>query len=113
MLVESDQVDRKWKWSRTHTWQSWRDRYYKNAEEFDRKIKAYQKKHGILDEEPAKLKKGKDKVVNVVKEEEEGEDVEKVVDEGPAAPGKRKRGPVDEGKRAKMKHAPVSRDINH
>ncbi|KAF9481316.1 hypothetical protein BDN70DRAFT_919906 [Pholiota conissans] len=31
----------KWPWSRTHTWQSWRERYKKNQELFDSKIKRY------------------------------------------------------------------------
>ncbi|KAG5724836.1 hypothetical protein E4T56_gene12612 [Termitomyces sp. T112] len=41
-------ADNKWKWSRTHPWQSWRDRYCKNQREFDIKIKKYQIKHDIL-----------------------------------------------------------------
>ncbi|KAG1722334.1 uncharacterized protein EDB91DRAFT_214478 [Suillus paluster] len=47
-LVEN--VDGKWNWSKTHPWPSWRDRYVKNADEFDRKIARYQKKKGINSE---------------------------------------------------------------
>ena len=41
------QVDEKWNWSETHSWQSWRNRYAKNSDESDRKILKYQKKKGI------------------------------------------------------------------
>lgn len=41
------QVDGKWNWSKKHSWQSWRNRYAKNSDEFDRKILKYQKKKGI------------------------------------------------------------------
>ncbi|OJA19895.1 hypothetical protein AZE42_07023 [Rhizopogon vesiculosus] len=51
------QVDRKWDWSRKHTWQSWRNRYAKNSDEFDRKILKYQKKKGINSEEKPTKKK--------------------------------------------------------
>ncbi|KAK7053821.1 Myb-DNA-bind-2 domain-containing protein [Favolaschia claudopus] len=36
----------KWKWSSRHSWSGWRDRYVKNQAEFNRRIKAYQKKKG-------------------------------------------------------------------
>ncbi|OJA15599.1 hypothetical protein AZE42_12051 [Rhizopogon vesiculosus] len=50
-------VDRKWDWSRKHTWQSWRNRYAKNSDEYDRKILKYQKKKGKnLEEKPTKKK---------------------------------------------------------
>ena len=45
------QVDGKWNWSKKHSWQSWRNRYAKNSDEFDRKILKYQKKKGINAEE--------------------------------------------------------------
>ncbi|OAX32655.1 hypothetical protein K503DRAFT_870030 [Rhizopogon vinicolor AM-OR11-026] len=52
-----ENVDRKWDWSQKHTWQSWRNRYTKNSDEFDRKILKYQKKKGINPEgKPTKKK---------------------------------------------------------
>ncbi|KAG1749535.1 hypothetical protein EDB19DRAFT_1680739 [Suillus lakei] len=48
-----ENVDSKWNWSKTHSWQSWRNRYGKNKEEFDRKILRYQKKKGIDPEKQA------------------------------------------------------------
>lgn len=51
-LVENEQ--RKWSWSKRHTWQSWRDRYYKNKDSFDHKIRQHQKKHGIDASKPQK-----------------------------------------------------------
>ncbi|KAG1853808.1 hypothetical protein C8R48DRAFT_675750 [Suillus tomentosus] len=44
-LVEN--VDNKWNWSRMHSWQSWQTRYRNHMEEFNRRIRKYQKKHGI------------------------------------------------------------------
>ncbi|KAJ8581642.1 hypothetical protein M405DRAFT_832108 [Rhizopogon salebrosus TDB-379] len=67
-----DNVDGKWKWSGAHTWQSWRNRYAKNSDEFDRKILKYQKKKGINSEEKVEKEKpvspppdGQEKVVKV------------------------------------------------
>lgn len=48
------QEQRKWSWSKRHTWQSWRDRYYKNKDSFDHKIRQHQKKHGIDASKPQK-----------------------------------------------------------
>lgn len=44
-LVEN--IDNKWNWSETHSWQSWQTRYRNHMEEFDRRIRKYQKKNGI------------------------------------------------------------------
>ncbi|KAG2021133.1 hypothetical protein CC2G_006393 [Coprinopsis cinerea AmutBmut pab1-1] len=41
-LVEN--AERKWSWSRRHTWQSWRERYKKHQAEFDRRILKHQQK---------------------------------------------------------------------
>ncbi|KAJ7250298.1 hypothetical protein C8J57DRAFT_681881 [Mycena rebaudengoi] len=37
----------KWKWGQRHPWQGWRDRYYKNQPEFNRRIKRYQTEKGM------------------------------------------------------------------
>ncbi|KAH6899254.1 hypothetical protein BKA70DRAFT_1527711, partial [Coprinopsis sp. MPI-PUGE-AT-0042] len=39
-----EDVDRAWKWSKRHPWQSWRNRYQKNQSEFDAKILVHQRK---------------------------------------------------------------------
>jgi len=95
--------ERKWKWAKRHTWQSWRDRYYKNKEEFDRKIRKYQKKHGINPIQPpkafssARRKRARDEHSDS-NSEEEGES------EGGKNDTKRKRQKVEEvQKRAKVK----------
>ncbi|KAJ7367590.1 hypothetical protein DFH08DRAFT_2440 [Mycena albidolilacea] len=49
-LVENEH--NKWSWSSSHPWGGWRERYTKNQSEFDRRIKAYQKKHGMPTENP-------------------------------------------------------------
>ncbi|KAF9228978.1 hypothetical protein BS17DRAFT_772836 [Gyrodon lividus] len=36
-----------WPWSKQHSWQSWRERYVKNAQHFDPHIAKYQQKSGI------------------------------------------------------------------
>ncbi|KAF8437517.1 hypothetical protein L210DRAFT_897569, partial [Boletus edulis BED1] len=36
-----------WPWARHHTWQSWRERYVRNSDNFDARIRHYQRKHGI------------------------------------------------------------------
>ncbi|KDQ59883.1 hypothetical protein JAAARDRAFT_68418 [Jaapia argillacea MUCL 33604] len=41
-LVEN--AEGKWPWSARHSWQSWRERYIKHAEEFDYRIRRWQKK---------------------------------------------------------------------
>ncbi|KAG6888943.1 hypothetical protein C0995_004798 [Termitomyces sp. Mi166 len=43
-----EDAENKWKWSRTHPWQSWRDRYCKNQQEFNIKIKKYQIKYDLF-----------------------------------------------------------------
>jgi hypothetical protein len=48
------QEQRKWSWAKRHPWQSWRDRYCKNKDSFDRRIRQHQKKHGINANEPRK-----------------------------------------------------------
>ncbi|KAF9446557.1 hypothetical protein P691DRAFT_803701 [Macrolepiota fuliginosa MF-IS2] len=40
-------AEKKWNWSKTHTWHSWRHRYVSNEENFNRAIKKYQERHGI------------------------------------------------------------------
>ncbi|KXN82702.1 hypothetical protein AN958_02267 [Leucoagaricus sp. SymC.cos] len=45
MLVANK--DRKWNWSSTHSWQSWRYRYVSKQEKFDTKIDAYIERHNI------------------------------------------------------------------
>ncbi|KAJ3572610.1 hypothetical protein NP233_g2961 [Leucocoprinus birnbaumii] len=44
-LVENK--DKKWNWSNTHSWQSWRHRYVSRQESFDTKITKYIEKHNI------------------------------------------------------------------
>ncbi|KAF9265979.1 hypothetical protein L218DRAFT_956943 [Marasmius fiardii PR-910] len=34
-------------WAASHPWQSWRDRYVKNSDYFDKRIRIYQKKNGL------------------------------------------------------------------
>ncbi|KAL0065910.1 hypothetical protein AAF712_007036 [Marasmius tenuissimus] len=34
-------------WAAEHPWQSWRDRYKKNSDYFDKRIRIYKKRHGI------------------------------------------------------------------
>lgn len=41
------QAEGKWPWSKRHSWQSWRERYKKNKDEFDIKIRRLVKKRGI------------------------------------------------------------------
>ncbi|KAF8067650.1 hypothetical protein FPV67DRAFT_1144408 [Lyophyllum atratum] len=96
-----DDADNKWKWSRNHSWQSWRDRYYKNQEQFDEKIKAYQKKHGISAADPDELEKARDDAGSA---EDDDKDTGEDEAESSAAPGKRKRAYEDEKKRARMKY---------
>ncbi|KAG5644345.1 hypothetical protein DXG03_008642 [Asterophora parasitica] len=106
-----EDTDNKWKWSRRHPWQSWRDRYYKNQVWYDGEIKKYQMKHGISDGEPVKQGGAKNKGVVAEKqedkeEEEEQQGLDGIEDEdaeyAPIALGKRKRGPGDEEKRVKL-----------
>ena len=70
----------KWSWAKRHPWQSWRDRYYKSKDYFDRKIKQYQKKHGITASEsrkvPAATPKKRVRDVEDSEPEEESEDAE-------------------------------------
>ncbi|KAG6830775.1 hypothetical protein H0H87_007174 [Tephrocybe sp. NHM501043] len=83
-----EDVDNKWKWSRAHTWQSWRDRYYKNQEYYDDEIRKYQRKHNIVDPNP------------------EVEVKNKGTEDVPVTQTKRKRGPETEEKRARVKREP-------
>jgi len=39
------QENNQWPWSKYHTWQSWRERYRKNQDYFDRQIRKYQKRN--------------------------------------------------------------------
>jgi hypothetical protein len=41
------QEDHKWNWSAAHSWQSWRNRYVTNREDFDFKINKYIRRHNI------------------------------------------------------------------
>ncbi|KIL68455.1 hypothetical protein M378DRAFT_8528 [Amanita muscaria Koide BX008] len=59
-LVENGiSQQKKWPWSKNHPWQSWRDHYVKNEAILSKKIKMYQREHGILTE--AQDSKNKDK----------------------------------------------------
>ncbi|KAG6841005.1 hypothetical protein C0991_002785, partial [Blastosporella zonata] len=82
-------VDNKWKWSRTHTWQSWRDHYYKNHGYYDSEIRKYQRKHNL---DPADKRDDDDGNAN----------------EDRSTQTKRKRGPEKEEKRVKVKREPGS-----
>ncbi|KAG6875952.1 hypothetical protein C0993_006606 [Termitomyces sp. T159_Od127] len=79
-----ENADNKWKWSRTHPWQSWRDRYCKNQHQFDRNIKKYQMKHDLLSTD--------------------GNTDEKNTEEQPILRHKRRRETEGEEKRARAKH---------
>ncbi|KAG6879846.1 hypothetical protein C0992_010804 [Termitomyces sp. T32_za158] len=79
-----EDADNKWKWSQTHPWQSWRDRYCKNQRQFDSKIKKYQMKHDLL---PGN-------------ESMDGESSEELL----MSRDKRKRGHGREEKRARVKY---------
>lgn len=46
------QPDGKWPWSTRHSWSSWRERYKNNEARFNHKIRVYQKKKGIEEEQP-------------------------------------------------------------
>ncbi|KAI6037840.1 hypothetical protein EDC04DRAFT_2092649 [Pisolithus marmoratus] len=66
-LVEN--AEGHWPWARHHTWQSWRERYKKNAKYFDPKILRYQQRHGIRstdsdDERPGTKRIKPPRVVN-------------------------------------------------
>ncbi|RDB19393.1 hypothetical protein Hypma_013566 [Hypsizygus marmoreus] len=101
-LVEN--ADGKWKWSKTHTWQSWRAQYYKNQEYYDRRIRKYMRKHGISDEKPrwglTQLKRAREDSGST-----SGEDDEETV----RAPKKQKSGVVKEEKRVMNEPKPVHR----
>ncbi|KAF9012605.1 hypothetical protein BDQ17DRAFT_714035 [Cyathus striatus] len=49
----------KWPWSKTRSWQSWRERYKTHQEDFDIKIRHYQEKNaiGIFEGNPIKRKR--------------------------------------------------------
>ncbi|KAH0581762.1 hypothetical protein H2248_011444 [Termitomyces sp. 'cryptogamus'] len=71
-------ADNKWKWSRTHPWQSWRDRYCKNQREFDIKIKKYQIKHDILAADENMVEKSsEERPVGLTKRKRENDTEEK------------------------------------
>ncbi|KAF8635703.1 hypothetical protein AX15_000327 [Amanita polypyramis BW_CC] len=59
----TENQENRWPWNKRHPWQSWRDHYVKNEKIMDRKIKVYQRKHGIAVE----LKDDKNDVKKVVK----------------------------------------------
>ena len=40
-------MDGKWSWSERHTWQSWRARYVKDQDWFNHRIRRYQKKKNL------------------------------------------------------------------
>ncbi|KAG1821371.1 hypothetical protein EV424DRAFT_1346861 [Suillus variegatus] len=42
-----ENVNNKWNWSGMHSWQSWQTQYRNHMEEFDRRIRKYQKKNRI------------------------------------------------------------------
>ncbi|KAG6917773.1 hypothetical protein DXG01_001178 [Tephrocybe rancida] len=84
-----ENTNNKWKWSRTHTWQSWRDRYYKNSEFYNREIRKYQKKHNISVDGPV---------------DETGED--ESAGETHSTQTKRKREDEKEEKRTRLKRDP-------
>jgi hypothetical protein len=50
----SSQEQKKWSWAKRHPWQSWRDRYCKNRDWYEKQIRIYQKKHGIDATQPPK-----------------------------------------------------------
>ena len=43
-------MDKKWPWSKQHSWQSWRERYRKNQDRFNHRIRLYQKKKNLPEE---------------------------------------------------------------
>ncbi|KAJ7477015.1 hypothetical protein B0H11DRAFT_2031613 [Mycena galericulata] len=45
-------VYKKWSWSERHPWSGWRERYRKNEDEFNRRIKKYQAKKNLPTENP-------------------------------------------------------------
>ena len=46
-LYSTQANKKRWPWAARHSWQSWRERYKKNEEQFDRRILAYQEKHNL------------------------------------------------------------------
>ena len=90
------QEHRKWRWANRHPWQSWRDHYYKNKEWFDSKILRYQKKHGLVANEPRKAISSARQKRTREDRSSSKEDVEQV---GSEVDRKRKRQRVEEGQR--------------
>ncbi|KAG1731177.1 uncharacterized protein EDB91DRAFT_1252242 [Suillus paluster] len=104
-LVENasfSHVDGKWNWSKTHPWPSWRDRYVKNADEFDRKIARYQKKKGINSEKQP----SREPVFSPSDEEEEAARVHSKE----TSKGKKRAGVQVSSEQRKAKRAKLDRD---
>ncbi|KAJ7638214.1 hypothetical protein FB45DRAFT_397266 [Roridomyces roridus] len=89
----TENADRKWSWSERHTWQSWRERYTKNASYFNERIEKYQKKHGMPMENAGHINGTK----AIIKTEDDSEE-ERI----PAPTRKRKR-KSDENARKRLR----------
>ncbi|KAG1798797.1 uncharacterized protein BJ212DRAFT_197512 [Suillus subaureus] len=96
-----ENVDNKWNWSKTHSWQSWQFRYRKNMDEFDRRILKYQKKKGIKPEKQL----GTEPQLPPSDEEEAARDRSKETSKG-----KRPAGGQDSSEKRKVKRAKLERD---
>ncbi|KAG2359710.1 hypothetical protein BDR07DRAFT_193225 [Suillus spraguei] len=96
-----ENVDNKWNWSKTHSWQSWQSRYRKNMEEFDRKILKYQKKKGINPEKQS----GTEPQFLPSDEEEAARDRSKETGKG-----KKRTGGQDSSGQRKVKRPKLERD---
>ncbi|KAG1778374.1 hypothetical protein EV702DRAFT_177377 [Suillus placidus] len=96
-----ENVDNKWNWSKTHSWQSWQNRYRKNMEEFDRKILKYQKKKGINPEKQS----GKEPQFLPSDEEGAARDRSKATSKG-----KKRAGGQDNSEQRKVKRAKLETD---
>ncbi|KAG2348298.1 hypothetical protein BDR05DRAFT_956883 [Suillus weaverae] len=96
-----ENVDNKWNWSKTHSWQSWQNRYRKNMEEFDRKILKYQKKKGINPEKQS----GKEPQFLPSDEEGAARDRSKATSKG-----KKRAGGQDSSEQRKVKRAKLETD---
>ncbi|KAG5650068.1 hypothetical protein H0H81_000890, partial [Sphagnurus paluster] len=107
-------VNNQWQWSKAHSANSWRRRYCTNAEEFDRRIRNYQRKHGISTalkreeddddgDEGGQDESTEDDDGDEVNQGDNSNEEEDYGGDSPVAPGKRKRQQGDQAKRSRIK----------
>ena len=69
-------MNKKWPWSKQHTWQSWRERYKKNQDRFNHRIRQYQKKKNLPQEHRTVPRSFKPKTGPTTAAEKEADDNE-------------------------------------